>query len=1259
MNFLYHLNLNKAAEIQNALLHRVTGSGLLDTVAQIAFDTIVSHPKIFDGTAVRTFILSNDVLDDVTISGSSSTQVVSQNATKTFVSSSIATIANTSLTLSGSANHILINGDVSSSLNLTQNRTFILSLPSTVNLSNLSVSGNLHLSGVQNITTSSLNFLISSGSEYVTKTISGSELVNLIGLSNVENITLSTWTGSVNLIKVGTITEGEWNGTDIDDTYISSSNVWHGKQDALTGSGFVKSSVGNITYDTNTYLTTISGIVAGGELSGSYPSPSLVNNAVVTKILSGYNTLGGVITSSDSILTAFGKAQSQINALVGGSIFQTTWNANTNTPTLVSSSGSKGNYYIVDVSGSTNLDGISDWKVGDWAIYDGDVWRKVDNTDAVSSVNGFTGAVSLVTTNILEGDNLYHTNSRAINSTLTGYVSGSGTIASSDTILSAIQKLSGNIGILVTGVSSVFGRTGTITAQSGDYTTNLVIESGSLYYTDERVDDRVSALIQNGIGVSWSYSDVSNTLTGDVNLTPFTTSDLIEGSNLYYTNSRSRASISSSIESLTYNSGSGVFSLTSGYSIPLTSSQYNWDVAYSNIINSLTTSGSFGTASLVSNVLNIPTYTLFGLGGVPYTGATANVDLGTYTLSSGNVNSSGNFISSKSSLATWGISNASSSAVYGGFNGSSITGGYFQLFGASSAGSGITPAGGGEFVINSSVSSTTKFNILNYNGSSYSTLFSINTSGTAIFNNLASGIIKSTSGTLSAATASVDYIAGNVGTANYIPIFSGSGVLGNSSMYENGQSLDNNGIFRVMSGNYAVASSGKGLELTYYSPDDYGAISSYHRGVGYKNLRFNGSSIILALSGVVKATFVENGLLLNTTTDLGYRLDVNGTGRFTNTLYITGSIFSSGSIISDGNLFVTGSGNYTSLVSASDFYYQNTSVSQSINNRIKYADVLPTNGIELSSNNQRIIFRDGSNLYGFVDYYLVANESQKYIQQQLSIEDYLLYSELYQKPSYVRNVITDGTTTSGLYITGSNTNITNNYAQLVGGTSSLYVGTLGVRMTGIKNNTVGTYNILVSSGSDYTIGALQSIPNSVLSNSSIAFVTSSANGLIITGSSVTLGATMSLNLVQDINTTASPTFNNLSLTGNVTVGGDVTVNGTVTQINSTQVEIGDNIILLNKVSNVADAGIYILDATSTTGTGSLLWDATNNYWKGGWKDSEYRMSQFSGSMVTNSFVSINSSGYMISNTSPTTIGDIYQWGGSEWSVSNIIDGGSY
>lgn len=92
---------------------------------------------------------------------------------------------------------------------------------------------------------------------------------------------------------------------------------------------------------------------------------------------------------------------SQIPASIqGGVSYQGSWNAATNTPTLTSSVGSKGYYYVVSTSGSTNLNGITDWLVGDWAIFNGSVWQKIDNTDSVASVNGYTGAVVLTNTDV-------------------------------------------------------------------------------------------------------------------------------------------------------------------------------------------------------------------------------------------------------------------------------------------------------------------------------------------------------------------------------------------------------------------------------------------------------------------------------------------------------------------------------------------------------------------------------------------------------------------------------------------------------------------------------------------------------------------------------------------------------------------------------------------------------------------------------------------------------------------------------------------
>lgn len=82
-------------------------------------------------------------------------------------------------------------------------------------------------------------------------------------------------------------------------------------------------------------------------------------------------------------------------SFTGGLSYQGSWDAATNTPTLVSSVGVNGYYYIVSVAGSTNLNGITDWQIGDWAIFNGTVWQKIDQTNLVSSVNGQVGAVSI------------------------------------------------------------------------------------------------------------------------------------------------------------------------------------------------------------------------------------------------------------------------------------------------------------------------------------------------------------------------------------------------------------------------------------------------------------------------------------------------------------------------------------------------------------------------------------------------------------------------------------------------------------------------------------------------------------------------------------------------------------------------------------------------------------------------------------------------------------------------------------------------
>lgn len=87
-------------------------------------------------------------------------------------------------------------------------------------------------------------------------------------------------------------------------------------------------------------------------------------------------------------------------------------------------------------------------------------------------------------------------------------------------------------------VDSVNGQTGVVVL-----TTTNVNEGTNLYYTDERVDDRVAALIQNGTGITWTYVDGSGTLTANVSLSAFSTTNLSEGTNLYFTEARVRSTV--------------------------------------------------------------------------------------------------------------------------------------------------------------------------------------------------------------------------------------------------------------------------------------------------------------------------------------------------------------------------------------------------------------------------------------------------------------------------------------------------------------------------------------------------------------------------------------------------------------------------------------------------------------------------------------------------------------------------------------------
>jgi hypothetical protein len=193
--------------------------------------------------------------------------------------------------------------------------------------------------------------------------------------------------------------------------------------------------------------------------------------------------------TSQSVLDSIASLQAQITAMAGFVNYEGTWNASTNTPTLVSSVGTKGDYYVVSTTGTTNLNGITTWTQGDWAIFNGSAWEKVDNTDLVSSVAGRTGAVTLSTTDI----------------------SGLGTMSTQNATSVAITGGTATLTSLTTAAVQATN-SGGLSLKNSAGTTQISMGGGG--------GDNVSVNVSTNINGSNAQIDISPTGTGHVHMKP-------------------------------------------------------------------------------------------------------------------------------------------------------------------------------------------------------------------------------------------------------------------------------------------------------------------------------------------------------------------------------------------------------------------------------------------------------------------------------------------------------------------------------------------------------------------------------------------------------------------------------------------------------------------------------------------------------------------------------------------------------------------
>ena len=106
---------------------------------------------------------------------------------------------------------------------------------------------------------------------------------------------------------------------------------------------------------------------------------------------------GANVTLTSSGVGAGRQITLSVTLPTSGNNYLGVWNANTNSPSLASGVGNVGDYYIVGTAGATNVDGITDWGLGDWIVFSStNVWQKIDNSDAISTVFGRVGAIVAV-----------------------------------------------------------------------------------------------------------------------------------------------------------------------------------------------------------------------------------------------------------------------------------------------------------------------------------------------------------------------------------------------------------------------------------------------------------------------------------------------------------------------------------------------------------------------------------------------------------------------------------------------------------------------------------------------------------------------------------------------------------------------------------------------------------------------------------------------------------------------------------------------
>jgi hypothetical protein len=177
--------------------------------------------------------------------------------------------------------------------------------------------------------------------------------------------------------------------------------------------------------------------------------------------------------------------------------------------------------------------------------------------------------------------------------------------------------------------------------------------------------------------------------------------------------------------------------------------------------------------------------------------------------------------------------------------------------------------------------------------------------------------------------------------------------------------------------------------------------------------------------------------------------------------------------------------------------------------------------------------------------------------------------------------------------------------------SSTQWGYLGASDQGIATSDDVEFNTLTLNGTAITATATElNYTDGVSSNIQTQLNNLSGTDIAITltGDATGSGTITNLGDVSFATTLAGTFAGDKTFSNNVVISGNLTVSGTTTSVNSNEVNIGDNVIVLNSDETGTpsqNGGLEIERGTATNA--SILWDEGNDYWVSGLAGAEERI----------------------------------------------------